>query len=157
MTYLRGEQRIMAAEIVHVTTDEQLQMGLDIRKKVFVEEQKVPLEEEVDEYDVIGDNVHHMLLLDEGIPVATGRLIYYKAGTAKMQRIAVHQAYRSKGYGRVLLLALEGLAREMGLNSSILDAQCHAEDFYIKLGYKVISTEPFYDAGILHVRMEKEL
>ncbi|KWX73894.1 GNAT family N-acetyltransferase [Paenibacillus jilunlii] len=147
----------MAAEIVRVTTDEQLQTGLDIRKKVFVEEQKVPVEEEVDEYDVIGDSVHHMLLLDEGIPVATGRMIYYKADTAKMQRIAVHEAYRGKGYGRVLLLALEGLAREIGLKSSILDAQCHAEDFYIKLGYKVISLEPFYDAGILHVRMEKAL
>ncbi|OKP80085.1 GCN5 family acetyltransferase [Paenibacillus helianthi] len=147
----------MAAEIVHVTTDEQLQMGLDIRKKVFVEEQKVPVEEELDEYDVVGDNAHHMLLVDEGIPVATGRLIYYKAGAAKMQRIAVHKAYRSKGYGRVLLLALEELAREIGLEASILDAQCHAEEFYKKLGYKVISQEPFYDAGILHVRMEKAL
>ncbi|OKP96841.1 GNAT family N-acetyltransferase [Paenibacillus sp. P46E] len=147
----------MAAEIVHVTTDEQLQMGLEIRKKVFVEEQKVPVEEELDEYDVVGDNAHHMLLVDEGVPVATGRLIYYKAGAAKMQRIAVHKAYRSKGYGRVLLLALEELAREIGLETSILDAQCHAEEFYVKLGYKVISQEPFYDAGILHVRMEKAL
>ncbi|WP_379153315.1 GNAT family N-acetyltransferase [Paenibacillus sp. sgz5001063] len=147
----------MAAEIVRVTTEEQLQMGLDIRKKVFVEEQKVPMEEEVDEYDVVGDNAHHMLLVDEGIPVATGRLIYYKSGAAKMQRIAVLKAYRSKGYGRILLLALEELAREVGLETSILDAQCHAEDFYMKLGYKVISPEPFYDAGILHVRMEKAL
>ncbi|WP_019911535.1 GNAT family N-acetyltransferase [Paenibacillus sp. HW567] len=147
----------MAAEIVRVTTEEQLRWGLDIRMKVFVEEQKVPAEEEIDEYDVIGDNVHHILLLDEGIPVAAGRLIYYKAGTAKMQRIAVHKDYRSKGYGRILLLALEELARELGLEASILDAQCQAENFYSKLGYKVISAEPFYDAGILHVRMEKSL
>lgn len=147
----------MAAEIVRVTTEEQLQWGLDIRMKVFVEEQKVPAEEEIDEYDVLGDNVHHVLLLDEGVPVAAGRLIYYKAGTAKMQRIAVHKDYRSKGYGRILLLALEELARELGLEASILDAQCQAEDFYSKLGYTVISTEPFYDAGILHVRMEKTL
>ncbi|MHA6532565.1 GNAT family N-acetyltransferase [Paenibacillus sp. BAC0078] len=147
----------MAAEIVRVTTEEQLRWGLDIRMKVFVEEQKVPAEEEIDEYDVLGDNVHHVLLLDEGVPVAAGRLIYYKAGTAKMQRIAVHKEYRSKGYGRILLLALEELARELGLEASILDAQCQAENFYSKLGYKVISTEPFYDAGILHVRMEKAL
>lgn len=147
----------MAAEIVHVTTDDQLQMCLDIRKTVFVEEQKVPVEEEIDEYDVIGDNVHHMLIMDNGLPVATGRLIYYKAGTAKMQRIAVHKEYRSKGYGRILLLAMEELARELGLESSILDGQCQAEEFYSKLGYKVISAEPFYDAGILHVRMQKTL
>lgn len=147
----------MAAEIVHVTTEEQLQQGLDIRKKVFVEEQKVPEEEEIDEFDVIGDHVHHILLIDEGRPVATGRLIYYKQGTAKMQRIAVLEEYRSKGYGRILLLALEELARELGLESSILDGQCQAERFYSKLGYEVISAEPFYDAGILHVRMQKKL
>ncbi len=148
---------MMAAEIVRVTTEEQLQMGLDIRTKVFVEEQKVPAEEEIDEYDVISPNVYHILILDEGVPVATGRLIYYKADTAKMQRIAVLQGYRTKGYGRVLLLAMEELARELGLVASILDAQCQAEDFYKKLGYEVISTEPFYDAGILHVRMQKKL
>lgn len=147
----------MAAEILRVVTEEQLQMGLDIRTKVFVEEQKVPVEEEIDEYDVISPNVHHILILDEGIAVATGRLIYYKADTAKMQRIAVSQDYRTKGYGRVLLLAMEELARELGLVASILDAQCQAEDFYKKLGYEVISTEPFYDAGILHVRMQKTL
>ena len=147
----------MAAEIVRVTTEEQLQLGLDIRMKVFVEEQKVPAEEEMDEYDVIGSNVHHILLIDEGIPVATGRLIYYKSDAAKMQRVAVMKDYRSKGYGRVLLLALEEIARELGLETSILDGQCQAEPFYAKLGYEVISTEPFYDAGILHVRMQKAL
>ncbi|WP_410511662.1 GNAT family N-acetyltransferase [Paenibacillus sp. BR2-3] len=147
----------MAAEIVCVTTEEQLQKGLDIRTKVFVEEQKVPAEEEIDEYDVISGNVHHVLLMDEGVPVATGRMIYYKADTAKMQRIAILKEYRSKGYGRVLLLALEEMARELGLKSAILDGQCQAEPFYTKLGYEVISTEPFYDAGILHVRMQKAL
>lgn len=147
----------MAAEIVHVKNDEQLQLGLDIRKKVFVEEQKVPETEEIDEYDVIGDHSHHILLMEDGLPVATGRLIYYKAGTAKMQRIAVSKEYRAKGYGRVLLLAMEELARELGLESSILDAQCQAEPFYKKLGYEVISEAPFYDAGILHVRMQKPL
>ncbi|MNI96548.1 putative N-acetyltransferase YjcF [compost metagenome] len=74
-----------------------------------------------------------------------------------MQRIAVHKDYRGKGYGRILLLALEERARELGLIFSVLDAQCHAEDFYSKLGYEVISEEPFYDAGILHVRMQKKL
>lgn len=147
----------MAAEIVHVTTEEQLEMALTIRKQVFVEEQKVPVEEEIDEYDVISDNVHHFLLMDNGQPVATGRLIYYKAGTAKMQRIAVHREYRAKGYGRILLLAMEERASELGLAASVLDAQCQAEPFYRKLGYEVISPEPFYDAGILHVRMQKAL
>jgi predicted GNAT family N-acyltransferase len=38
-----------------------------------------------------------------------------------------------------------------------MDGQCQAEGFYNKLGYVTVSTEPFLDAGILHVRMQKEL
>ncbi|MED5020264.1 GNAT family N-acetyltransferase [Paenibacillus chibensis] len=148
----------MAAEIINVTTQDQLQHGLEIRKKVFVEEQKVPEDLEIDEYDVISDDVHHILVQDEhGEYVATGRVIYYNNETAKMQRIAVLKTYRKGGYGRILLMAMEKRARELGLSYSILDAQCQAEPFYAKQGYETISKEPFDDAGIPHVRMKKSL
>lgn len=146
-----------AATIIHVDNEEQLQRCLDIRKEVFVEEQKVPVDLEIDEYDKIDPDVHHVLIEMEGAYAATGRLIYYKDNAAKMQRIAVRQEFRSKGVGKILLLALEELARELGLTKSVLDAQCHAEGFYAKLGYETISTEPFDDAGIPHVRMVKPL
>ncbi|MBE7681992.1 GNAT family N-acetyltransferase [Paenibacillus sp. P13VS] len=147
----------MAAEIIYVTTDEQLQQALGIRHDVFVIEQQVPAEIEIDQFDVISPDVHHVLLSTDGQAVATGRLIYYSKDTAKMQRIAVLQSHRSFGYGRVLLLAMEERARELGLTYSVLDAQCQAQKFYEKLGYEVISEEPFYDADILHVRMRKSL
>ncbi|MEK4437242.1 MULTISPECIES: GNAT family N-acetyltransferase [Paenibacillus] len=147
----------MAAEISYVTTDEQLQQALGIRHDVFVIEQQVPAEIEIDQFDVISPDVHHVLLSTDGQAVATGRLIYYSKDTAKMQRIAVLQSHRSFGYGRVLLLAMEERARELGLTYSLLDAQCQAQKFYEKLGYEVISEEPFYDADILHVRMRKSL
>lgn len=147
----------LAAEISYVTTDEQLQQALGIRHDVFVIEQQVPAEIEIDQFDVISPDVHHVLLSTDGQAVATGRLIYYSKDTAKMQRIAVLQSHRSFGYGRILLLAMEERARELGLTYSILDAQCQAQKFYEKLGYEVISEEPFYDADILHVRMRKSL
>ncbi|CAH1208745.1 GNAT family N-acetyltransferase [Paenibacillus sp. JJ-223] len=147
----------MAAEISYAQTEEQLQQALDIRHDVFVVEQQVPAEIEIDDYDVISADVHHALLHVDGQPVGTGRLVYYADDTAKMQRIAVLKSYRSFGYGRVLLLAMEERARELGLAYSVLDAQCQAQAFYEKLGYEVISAEPFYDAGILHVRMRKSL
>ncbi|MBU5354317.1 GNAT family N-acetyltransferase [Paenibacillus silvae] len=147
----------MAAEINYVTTEEELKQALEIRRQVFVIEQQVPEELEIDQYDVISPDVHHVLLYKDGQAVATGRLIYYSKDTAKMQRIAVLESYRSFGYGRVLLLAMEELARELGLTYSLLDAQCQAQKFYDKLGYEVISEEPFYDADILHVRMRKSL
>ncbi len=147
----------LAAEISYVTTEEQLEQALGIRHHVFVIEQQVPAEIEIDQYDVISPDVHHILLSTDGQAVATGRLIYYSKDTAKMQRIAVLESHRSFGYGRVLLLAMEELARELGLSYSLLDAQCQAQKFYEKLGYEVISEEPFYDADILHVRMRKSL
>lgn len=147
----------MTAEIIHVNSEEQLQYALDIRKKVFVEEQQVPLSLEIDEYDKLSPDVHHLLIHDNGEYVATGRVIYYNEDTAKMQRIAVSKEYRTKGFGRVLVIAMEKLAKELGLRYAILDAQCQAESFYAKQGYEVISKEPFDDAGILHVRMKKEL
>lgn len=147
----------LAAEISYISTEEQLEQALGIRHHVFVIEQQVPAEIEIDQYDVISPDVHHVLLSTDGQAVATGRLIYYSKDTAKMQRIAVLESHRSFGYGRVLLLAMEELARELGLSYSVLDAQCQAQKFYEKLGYEVISEEPFYDADILHVRMRKNL
>lgn len=147
----------MTANIVHVKTEEELQKCLAIRMEVFVDEQKVPADLEIDEYDTLDGKAYHILIEVEGQPAATGRLIIYHEHHAKMQRIAVHKTFRGTGIGRALLLALEQQGRNLGLTDSILDAQCQAEPFYGKLGYEVISTEPFYDAGILHVRMKKAL
>lgn len=147
----------MAAVIIHVESEEQLEQCLEIRKEVFVVEQNVPIDLEIDEFDRVGPDAHHILIEIDGKYAATGRLTYYKDNSAKMQRIAVRKAYRSQGVGRILLIALEELARELGLSGSVLDAQCQAEPFYSKLGYETISTEPFDDAGIPHVRMVKSL
>lgn len=146
-----------AAVIVPVKENDQLEHCLDIRKEVFVQEQQVPVDLEIDEFDILDENAHHILIEVEGTQAATGRLIFYKDNAAKLQRIAVRKAYRGQGLGAVLIIALEELARELGLTKSVLDAQCHAEAFYQKLGYTTVSTEPFDDAGIPHVRMEKSL
>ncbi|GAB6929686.1 GNAT family N-acetyltransferase [Paenibacillus sp. JCM 10914] len=147
----------MAAEIINVTTEEQLEQALDIRKDVFVLEQKVPLDLEIDDYDHLDAEAHHVLIKLEGHYAATGRVIYYNKDSAKMQRIAVRKPFRSKGIGRVLMLALEAQARELKLEYSVLDAQVQAEEFYRRLGYETVSDEPFDDAGIPHVRMTKKL
>jgi len=147
----------MAAQIIHVKTEEDLQRCLALRKEVFVQEQMVPENLEYDEFDTLDGQAYHILLEFDGQAVATGRLTLYQDHLAKMQRIAVRKSYRGHGYGRVLLLAMEKLGADLGLTHSVLDAQCQAEQFYGKLGYSVISDEPFYDAGILHVRMKKPL
>jgi predicted GNAT family N-acyltransferase len=144
-------------EIIRVTQIDQLKQCFAIRTEVFVEEQKVPKDLEIDEKDESPAACNHMLMLENGQPVAAGRWYAYKPQTAKLQRVAVLKEHRGKGLGKKLILAMEQHAKELGFISSILDGQCHAEPFYRKLGYVTTSAEPFYDADILHVRMEKTL
>lgn len=147
----------MAAIIIPVETEELLQSCLAIRKEVFVEEQRVPLEEEIDEFDTLDAKAYHLLIELNGENAATGRITYYRDNAAKMQRVAVRKPFRSQGIGKVLMLGLENLARELGFERAVLDGQLHAVPFYEKLGYMVTSKEPFLDAGIMHHRMEKKL
>ncbi|HZG75454.1 MAG TPA: GNAT family N-acetyltransferase [Paenibacillus sp.] len=144
-------------KLTRIETDEALQQAFRIRMEVFVDEQKVPSDLEMDEYDVSPAAARHALLEVDCAPAATGRFIEYKPDTAKMQRIAVRQPYRGKGVGRALMLGLEAWAKEAGYAYALLDAQCQAEPFYLSLGYETVSPETFLDAGIPHVRMKKSL
>lgn len=144
-------------EIIQVNTLEQLQECFAVRFEVFVEEQKVPRDIELDEYDVSPEACRHLLLRDSesGQAVATGRWKPFEGQAAKLQRIAVRKACRGLGIGKLVLEELEKDARAHGCTSAVLDGQTQAEQFYSKLGYRTISEEPFLDAGIWHVRMEK--
>jgi predicted GNAT family N-acyltransferase len=144
-------------ETIRVTTKEQLQACFHVRLKVFVEEQQVPEHLEMDEKDESPEACHHFLIVDHGVPVATARWYLYKPDTAKFQRVAVLKTYRGKGLGKQLIQKMEKHAEELNCKYAVLDAQCQAEGFYSQLGYEVISEEPFYDADILHVRMQKPL
>jgi predicted GNAT family N-acyltransferase len=142
---------------IRVKTPEQLQGCFQVRTNVFVEEQHIPQDLEIDEKDESPAACHHMLIVDGDQPVAAARWYFYKDKTAKFQRIAVLKPYRGTGLGKRLLAEMEQQARELGAKEAILDAQCQVEGFYRGLGYEVISKEPFYDAGILHVRMQRSI
>jgi predicted GNAT family N-acyltransferase len=145
-------------EIIKAETQEQIKQCLEVRKQVFVIEQEVPESLEVDDYDSLENkSCIHILVLDQGTPVAAGRIISYFNNAAKFQRIAVLPAYREAGLGSQLLKAMEQESSIAGYESVILDSQCHAEPFYLKNGYIQKSPEIFMDAGIPHVRMTKPL
>jgi predicted GNAT family N-acyltransferase len=144
-------------EFIIVKENQQLDDCLGVRREVFIEEQGVSEDEEIDEMDRLGSSAHHVLVKKDGAAVGTGRLKPYDPETAKFQRIAVKQRERGSGVGRAVVLEMERLAKELGYTYAILDAQCHAEQFYKKLGYVTVSPETFLDAGIPHVRMKKTL
>ncbi len=138
--------------IVKVTTEDQLKDAFTIRKTVFVEEQQVPEEEEIDQFE---DAADHFVLYDENHPVGAGRFRVVD-GKGKVERICVLSSYRGKGSGKIIMEAIEQHALEKGLKKLKLNAQTHAIPFYEKLQYEVVSDE-FLDAGIPHKTMEKAL
>lgn len=135
-----------------VESEEELQQAYDIRMIVFVEEQNVPPEEEID--DLEGSSIH-FIGYDHENPVAASRLRFVEE-YGKLERICVLKEARGKSFGKEIIQAMEKVVQEKGFKKAKLNAQTHAEGFYQKLGYHTISGE-FMDAGIPHVTMIKEL
>lgn len=121
-----------------------------IRYEVFVEEQKVPVEEELDEMDAL--SLHALALDAQGEAVATGRLL----PNGHIGRMAVKRSVRGQSAGASVLEALVGVARERGFTEVVLGAQLHARGFYAKQGF-VEYGEVFMDANIEHIMMKKSL
>lgn len=115
---------------------------LSIRRRVFVEEQGVPIELEHDEQDAVSV---HLLALADGAPVGTARML----DDGHIGRMAVLSDRRGQGIGTEMLRELLFLAAEMGITRPFLHAQCSAIPFYERLGF-VAEGNLFKDAGIDH-------
>ena len=125
-----------------------------LRTEVFVEEQEIPQELEWDEHDAKA--MHALVLNKLGQPVATGRLLQPQPKLAQIGRMAVSKALRGGNLGRMVIEALVDAARQRGDHQVILHAQCSAEGFYRRLGFKAHG-EVFQDAGIDHIEMTMTL
>ena len=122
-----------------------------IRYEVFVQEQNVPENIEIDERDEV---CTHVILRINNNPIGTGRIDLEKQG--KIGRLAIVKEFRNKGYGTLILNKLEEIARQNNLTSVWLNAQKASLNFYLKLGYQIISDE-FIEANIIHLTMSKKL
>ncbi|KRM21054.1 GNAT family N-acetyltransferase [Latilactobacillus graminis] len=129
------------------------QASLAIRKAVFVVEQHVPAELEVDEFE---DQAIYFVGYVDDQAVVTLRLI--EAGSDyHVQRVAVSRPARRHGYGHQLMRAAEAFARQSGKKALTLNAQLSAVAFYNQLGFQATDKPPFLDAGINHQEMVKKL
>jgi len=123
-----------------------------VRFIVFVDEQSVPADIELDERD---RHCIHVLAHDAaGQPVGTGRIDLDQGG--KIGRVAVLARSRGTGVGTSLMQELHEIAARAALPSVWCNAQLSAAPFYSKLGY-VVASEPFLEAGISHVSMRRYL
>ncbi|GIN83954.1 N-acetyltransferase [Heyndrickxia sporothermodurans] len=139
-------------KVIQVTTEQQLNDAFNIRKIVFVEEQHVDIEEEIDQFE---DSSDHFVLYDEDKPAGAGRFRILD-GIGKVERICILPSYRGKGAGKLIMDAIHQFATDQNILKLKLNAQTHAIPFYEKLGYQVVSEE-FLDAGIPHKTMKKTL
>jgi predicted GNAT family N-acyltransferase len=120
-----------------------------IRLLVFVEEQRVPADLEMDEYDAAS---LHALAYADGQAIGTGRLL----PDGHIGRMAVLKAWRGQGVGRAMLRRLIDAARRRGHREMALSAQVHALEFYRAEGFE--PEGPVYEeAGIPHQAMRLRL
>lgn len=124
---------------------------MKVRFRVFVEEQHVPPSLETDDRDPF---CIHLLVFEDHEAVATGRIDLDQDG--KIGRVAVLAAKRRQGIGAAIMARLHEIGKRNGLNKVWCHAQVTAVPFYERLGYQTIG-ETFYEAGIEHVRMERQI
>lgn len=121
-----------------------------VRLMVFVAEQHVPKEEELDEWDAksrhfIARDAQHMVM-------GCARLL----PTGQIGRLAVLKPFRRRGVGGALLEAVLRSAKAAGMREVWMHAQTHAEGFYAAHGF-ALEGERFMEAGIEHIMMRKAL
>jgi predicted GNAT family N-acyltransferase len=122
-----------------------------IRHAVFVEEQGIPAELEIDDYDPIAE---HALAFVNGQCVATARIYLDEQdpSKAKIGRMAVLRNFRGQGIGTALLGEAIRAGMMQGATVFELHAQQTAAPFYAKLQFKPDGAI-FDEVGIPHQRM----
>lgn len=139
-------------KVIIAKTEKERQDAFTVRNIVFVEEQKVPVELELDEFDQVAT---HFVMYDGDHPVGAARLRSL-GDIGKIERVCLLAPYRNRGLGKYLMKKIIQYATDQGFSKVKLHAQTQVIPFYEKLGFSVTSAE-FMDAGIPHRAMEKPL
>lgn len=121
----------------------------EIRQEVFIKEQNVPENIEIDGLD---SKAKHVLVFDGEKVIGTGRVL----PDGHIGRIAVKKQYRGKGIGNIIMKVLINTAEDLQLSEVWLSSQYYAKDFYKKLGFTETSNI-YQEAGIDHIKMKKKL
>lgn len=136
-----------------VETEKEYQDAIFIRRKVFVEEQDVPLHMELDEFD---QDAIHFVAYDGETPCGAGRLRTIEPSIGKIERVCILPEHRGKNYGNLIMQCMEEYAQANDFKKLKLNSQSYAIPFYEKRNYTITSPE-FLEANIPHRAMEKIL
>ena len=139
-------------EVRAARSEDELAGALALRRAVFVEEQGVPLDEELDDRD---SEARHLVALDGATVVGTCRLLE-EGDALKLGRMAVAPSARRRGIAARLLEVAAAHALAQDVRVIRLSSQVGARGVYERAGYTAYG-ERFLEAGIEHVMMEKTL
>ncbi|WP_159460913.1 GNAT family N-acetyltransferase [Polynucleobacter kasalickyi] len=120
-----------------------------IRYQVFVLEQNISVNLEIDEYD---SKARHLILLFNEQAIGTARIFLDHTevmGNFKIGRLAILQEFRGQGLGKKMMGHLIQYAEENFYQRITLHAQINALSFYEKLGF-IADPNKFYEDGVLH-------
>jgi predicted GNAT family N-acyltransferase len=151
-TYPLKKGSLMQLKCFPVQTAQEMEECLSIRHAVFVEEQGVPSEREIDGLDPAA---RHFAVSADGGLIATCR-VRLIGSAAKIERVAVLKSHRSRGVGGVLMkYILQEFTRAGDIELFKLGAQAEAVPFYERLGF-VKRGQEYMDAGLPHYDMVLE-
>lgn len=139
-----------AVEIIEITETADQKDAFAIRHEVFCDEQRV---DPALEFDGLDCDCRQYLARCGNNAAGTARIRDAGDGVVKIERVAVLAAERGKGIGKALMVRTIDDSRAAGAATIAIHAQCHAEEFYLALGFKRIGGV-FDEADIPHVRME---
>ncbi len=131
------------------TSEEDVLKVLVVRGIVFIEEQKVDWEGEIDAFE---KTATHFLGEVGGQPVATGRLRHLEDGWVKVERIAVRARWRGRGFAKEIVAFMLDHAKDAGAQKFKMHAQVYLEDFYGEFGFRR-EGGIFDECGIDHILM----
>ncbi len=134
---------------IRIANEEDKQAVFNLRLEVFVGEQNVPPEIELDCED---DSATHIIAYQDGAAVGCGRIVI-SGSAAHIGRIAVKKTCRNTGIGSAVCRFIIDHCADCGCKNIWLNSQLHASGFYKKLGFTP-NGEIFTEAGIEHIRME---
>lgn len=129
------------------------QDSIKIRTAVFVEEQNVPKDLEI---DALESKCTYFNIYSNGQAVATARIFPTDDNGIHIQRVAVVKSSRDQHLGSELIKYICQYAQNKNYDYAILGAQDHAQSFYKKLGFQVVGKQ-YQEVGISHHDMKLNL
>ena len=136
-----------------VASDEEREGAFEVRRRVFIEEQRVSGDLVFDHRD--GEALQ-MVVLDGERVIGTARVRFPARKQAKLERMAVLKPFRGRGIGKGIIAFLNGELKDRGVEQVVIHAQYEALEFYRSCGFEE-SGRPFQEAGMKHMKMRRRL